>query len=248
LLAEQQQIQLLLTIAAYAKVVTALPVGQKERNIRNVTQKEGQKHALNTEASTDSAAEEEQDAMEVEIPQPQIDLWKPIGQTGDRNFDNLEHHPDTGIAMNFNNELLPQPLSPNIIPFTDLTHPSPRHTRQPLGMSFALFVHSNIVTPVLLASNSESIIEIVCSRAHDVQLKALPASPAPTEVTKTANGEINPSIDHVTIEPLSPSRSVETQSQGDMKNQMYMEKGPHNEASEADDMTVPWLSEKVNIE
>ncbi|KAG2175113.1 hypothetical protein INT44_007591 [Umbelopsis vinacea] len=212
LLAEQQQIQLLLTIAEYAKVVTALPDHQKERDTQNLTQIQAQKHASNTENNAASVTVEEEDeedvSLEVEIPQPQIDLWKPIGQTGD--FDSFEHDPDTGIALNFENESQLQPLSPDIIPSTDLTHlptSSPRHARQPT-------VYSRVLP------------------------NALPTSPSPMVAAKTTNGNINPSLDHVIIEPTSPSRSVEAQSQDDM------EKRSHNETSETDDMTVPRLSQK----
>ncbi|KAI8579135.1 hypothetical protein K450DRAFT_244052 [Umbelopsis ramanniana AG] len=209
LLAEQQQIQLLLTIAEYAKVVTALPDHQKERDIQNLTQKQAQKHASITESNAGSVTDEDDYSLEVEIPRPQIDLWKPIGQTGD--FDGLEHDPDTGIALNFDNELQRQPLSPDKIPFAEVTQlptSPPRHARQSLIYS-------------------------------KVQSNAFPASPSPTVVAKTTNGDINPSIDHVTIEPLSPSQSVETQSQDDMEKRLY------NEASETDDMTVPRSSQKT---
>ncbi|KAI9287968.1 hypothetical protein BC943DRAFT_317515 [Umbelopsis sp. AD052] len=212
LLAEQQQIQLLLTIAEYAKVVTALPDHQKERDTQNLTQIQAQKHASNTENNAPSVTVEEEDeedvSLEVEIPQPQIDLWKPIGQTGD--FDSFEHDPDTGIALNFENESQLQPLSPDIIPFTDLTHlptSSPRHARQPT-------VYSRVLPNALLTS------------------------PSPTVAAKTTNVNIKPSLDHVIIEPTSPSRSVEAQPQDDM------EKRSHNETSETDDMTVPRLSQK----
>ncbi|CAO3670321.1 unnamed protein product [Umbelopsis ramanniana] len=170
--AEQEQIQLLLTLAAHCKAMNDYEDRQKKPNSQNATQQMENKHELDTEVNTTAANEEEMSDEEADISRPPIDLWKPLGQIGDSSFDSLEHHPDTSIALNVNNDVRLQSLSPDMIFFDDLPDlPSP-----PLTHALQQSLHSN---------------------AHYARSRNPPASPCPTEVATKADIEVSSSNDHV---------------------------------------------------
>jgi hypothetical protein len=126
LLAEQQQIQVLLQIAAYAKVVNELADAdrQKNRNIQSVNQNQELEHNLKTDVRNDSQAKDESEVMDVAFPRAQIDLWKPIGLIGDSNLENPEHQLDGNIAISLDSDSQHQSWSPDTTPATNLTSPS----------------------------------------------------------------------------------------------------------------------------
>lgn len=106
------------------------------------------KHELDTEVNPTAANEEEMSDEEADISRPPIDLWKPLGQIGDSSFDSLEHHPDTSIALNVNNDVRLRSLSPDMIFFDDLPDlPSPplTHALQQSSMSLCPLFQSKLL-------------------------------------------------------------------------------------------------------
>lgn len=137
-------------MAAHCKAIGELQHRQNKPNSQNVTQQLEYKHALDIGTDTLSANEEEMREWEADISRPPIDLWKPVGQIADSSLDSLEHHPDTSIALNVNDDVRFQSLSPDIKAFDalpDLPSPPPTHSRQQSSMSFCpLFLSSCYAT------------------------------------------------------------------------------------------------------
>jgi hypothetical protein len=137
---------------------------------------------------------------EADISRPPIDLWKPLGQIGDSSFDSLEHHPDTSIALNANNDVRLQSLNPDMIIFDalpDLPSPPPTHAPQQSSMSFCPIFHSKSLRHLYMQLTPKTFIQKVYSNDHYVRSRDPPASPCPTEVAPKANIEVSPSSDHV---------------------------------------------------
>ncbi|CAO3670317.1 unnamed protein product [Umbelopsis ramanniana] len=198
--AEQEQIQLLLTLAAHCKAMNDYEDRQKKPNSQNATQQMENKHELDTEVNTTAANEEEMSDEEADISRPPIDLWKPLGQIGDSSFDSLEHHPDTSIALNVNNDVRLQSLSPDMIFFDDLPDlPSPplTHALQQSCMSFCPLFQSKLLRYSYMHLTPKSFIQKVHSNAHYARSRNPPASPCPTEVATKADIEVSSSNDHV---------------------------------------------------
>jgi hypothetical protein len=174
-----------------------------------LTQQLEHEHNLDTEIDITSVNEEEMSDDEADISLPPIDPRKPLGQISNSSFDSLEHHSDTSIALNVNNDVQLRSLSPDMIFLNDFPM---SYVRQQLSMSFCPIFHSKSVRHLYMHLTPKNFIQKVYSNDYYVRSRDPPASPCPMEGATQANTEVSSSSDHIAEVSLDKDAPVKADS------------------------------------